>query len=108
MTQHSVGLLNDLPLESGTKVEIQNGTIAIFRIDDAVYAIDDLCSHAEASLSEGEVFDLSVECPRHGAEFDVTTGAVGSLPATRSVATYVTEIRDGEVFVTVEPEATDE
>ena len=108
MTQHSIGLFNDLPLESGTKIEIRDEVIAVFRIGDSVHAINDLCSHAEASLADGEVFGVNVECPRHGAEFDVTTGAVRSLPATRSVATYATEIRDGEVFITIEECATDE
>jgi 3-phenylpropionate/trans-cinnamate dioxygenase ferredoxin subunit len=85
------------------RVEVAGHRIALFRIDDAVYAIGDRCSHAEASLAEGELFDHTVECPRHGSEFDVRTGIPGSLPATRPVPVYAVEIVDGEVFTTLEP-----
>jgi 3-phenylpropionate/trans-cinnamate dioxygenase ferredoxin subunit len=79
------------------------GIASPVRIEDSVYAIGDRCSHAEASLAEGEVWDWSVECPRHGSEFDIRTGLPGTLPATRPVAVYELEIVDGEVFTTVEP-----
>lgn len=108
MSQHPVGSLESLPNHAGFKLEIADERIAVFRVDDAVYAIGDRCSHAEASLAEGELFDLEVECPRHGAEFDITTGKQLSLPATKPVPTYQTEIRDGEVFVTIEDEDTHE
>jgi 3-phenylpropionate/trans-cinnamate dioxygenase ferredoxin subunit len=74
--------------------------VAIFRIGDDVYAIGDRCSHAEASLAEGEVFDHEVECPRHGAEFDLGTGAPGSLPATTPVPVYDVAVQDGDVYLT--------
>lgn len=108
MTEHRVGLLESLPNMAGSKFEVNDRRLALFRIDDAVYVIGDVCSHAEASLSEGELFDHEVECPRHGAEFDIRTGKQLSLPATKPVPTYQTEIRDGEVFVTIEDEATNE
>jgi 3-phenylpropionate/trans-cinnamate dioxygenase ferredoxin subunit len=75
--------------------------IALFRVDDAVYAIGDRCSHAEASLSEGELFDDEVECPRHGAVFDVTSGEPLSLPATAPVPTYAVKVEEGDVYVEV-------
>ncbi|OFW64222.1 MAG: hypothetical protein A2135_08505 [Actinobacteria bacterium RBG_16_67_15] len=93
----------DLPVGRGVLVQAEGHRIALFRIDDSVYAIGDRCSHAEASLAEGELWDHSVECPRHGSEFDVRTGLPGTLPATRPVAVYDLEIVDGEVFTTVEP-----
>jgi 3-phenylpropionate/trans-cinnamate dioxygenase ferredoxin subunit len=74
----------------------------MFRVGDEVYAVGDTCSHAEASLAEGEVFDMSVECPRHGSEFDLRTGAPSSLPATSPVPTYDVSIEDGTVYVTLE------
>ena len=100
-----VGPLAELPQGAGTKVEDGDIRIAVFRIGDDVYAIGDRCSHAEASLSEGEVFCPDGECPRHGSEFDVTTGKPGSLPATQPVPTYAVEIVDGDVFVVVTEEA---
>ena len=66
-----------------------------------VFAIGDRCSHAEASLSEGEVFDHEVECPRHGSTFDLRTGKPQSLPATKPVPTYLVQIEDGNVYVEV-------
>lgn len=95
--------LADLPMGRGHRVEVAGHRIALFRIDDAVYAVGDRCSHAEASLSEGEVYDRIVECPRHGSEFDLVTGVPGTLPATRPVAVYELEIVDGEVFTDLEP-----
>jgi 3-phenylpropionate/trans-cinnamate dioxygenase ferredoxin subunit len=100
----SVGNLVDLPDGRGVKVETSGHRIALFRIGDAAYAIGDRCSHAEASLAEGEVFETDVECPRHGSEFSILTGEPNSFPATRPVPTYTVEIVDGEVFLEVEPQ----
>jgi 3-phenylpropionate/trans-cinnamate dioxygenase ferredoxin subunit len=94
--------LEKLPRDRGVRVKVGDHRIAMFRIDDEVYAVGDKCSHAEASLAEGEVFDGSVECPRHGSEFDLRTGAPSSLPATSPVPTYDVSIEDGTVYVTLE------
>jgi 3-phenylpropionate/trans-cinnamate dioxygenase ferredoxin component len=94
----------DLPLVGGHRVEIGSAPIALFRVGDSVYALADRCSHAEASLSEGEVFGTEVECPRHGAVFDLATGKALSLPATRPVAVLPTVVEDGNVFVEWEAE----
>ncbi len=75
----------------------------MFRLGDEVYAIGDRCSHAEASLAEGEVFDGAVECPRHGSEFDLATGDPGSFPATKPVPVYTASVEDGDVYLTLEP-----
>ena len=99
----SVGNLADLPDGRGVRVETAGHRIAVFRLGEAAYAIGDRCSHAEASLSEGEVFETDVECPRHGSEFSLLTGEPGSLPATRPVPRYVVEVVDGEVFLDLEP-----
>ena len=74
----------------------------MFRVDGDVYAIGDRCSHAEASLSEGELDDTEVECPLHGAVFDITSGDALSLPATRPVPSYRAEVRDGAIFLQLE------
>jgi 3-phenylpropionate/trans-cinnamate dioxygenase ferredoxin subunit len=88
----------------GTCVEVAGHRIAVFNVNGDLYAIGDRCSHAEASLAEGELFDFDVECPRHGSEFDVRTGKPGSLPATRSVPVYELSIDGGTVTVLLEPE----
>lgn len=98
-----VSALGDLPDGRGVRVETLGHRIAVFRIGDDVYAIGDRCSHAEASLAEGELFGKDVECPRHGSEFDIATGHPGSLPATRPVPVYRVEVDGGVVFLTLEP-----
>jgi len=97
-----IASLTDLPDGRGVRVDLPGHRIAVFRLADRVHAVADRCSHAEASLAEGEVFDGSVECPRHGAEFDLSTGEPASLPATRPLAVYPAEVEDGEVYLEVE------
>ncbi len=96
--------LDQLPKDRGVRVKVGDNRIAMFRIENDVYAIGDVCSHAEASLAEGEVWDRSVECPRHGSEFDLETGVPSSLPATASVPTYEVSVEDGKVFLMLEDE----
>lgn len=93
---------DELPRDRGVRVIVGDHRIALFRVGDDVYAIGDRCSHAEASLSEGEVFDEAVECPRHGSEFDLRTGEPASLPATSPVPTYDVTVEDGTVYLTLE------
>lgn len=97
-----VGRLDGLPRDRGVRVEVGAHRIAVFRVGDDVYAIGDRCSHAEASLSEGEIFDTEVECPRHGSEFDLKTGEPMSLPATSPVPTYQVAVEEGTVFLILE------
>jgi 3-phenylpropionate/trans-cinnamate dioxygenase ferredoxin component len=97
-----VGALDSLPRQKGIRVTVGETRIAMFRIGDDVYAIGDRCSHAEASLAEGELYGTDVECPRHGSEFDVTTGEPHSLPATSPVPTYEVSVESGTVFLILE------
>lgn len=99
-----IGVLEALPESKGVRFDIGSHRVAVFRIGDEVFAVGDRCSHAEASLSEGEVYDCIVECPRHGSEFDLRTGEVLSLPATKPVPTYPVAVEDGYVFLTLEEE----
>jgi len=100
-----VAPLLELPEGRGVRVEVDDERIAVFRSGDTVHAIGDRCSHAEASLAEGEVFDGAVECPRHGSPFDLVTGEPGSLPATTAVPVFPTAVRDGVVYLTIEGES---
>ena len=103
MTWLAVAMLEDLPEGRGVRVESGEHRIAVFRVGDRVYAIGDRCSHAEASLSEGELFGTEIECPRHGSAFDLETGRPLTLPATRPVPVYEVRVEEGEVQVEVEP-----
>ncbi len=77
--------------------------IAVVRIEDDVYAIGDICSHANVSLSEGDVWcdEKEIECPKHSSTFDLLTGEPVTLPATQPVPVFGARVVDGEVVVTV-------
>ncbi len=83
------------------QVVVRGELIGLYRAGDEVFAINDVCTHEEAYLSEGE-FDaeeLEVECPLHGSRFNVVTGDVRILPATRPIATYDVKIEGADVLV---------
>ncbi len=73
--------------------------VAIARNGDEFFAIQDVCSHAEVALSEGEVTDCTIECWMHGSRFDLRTGKPTGLPATEPVATFPIEVRGDEIYV---------
>jgi 3-phenylpropionate/trans-cinnamate dioxygenase ferredoxin component len=94
-----VGPVDAIP-DGGVKI-VQSGSlfIGVYRIDGQLYAIEDRCSHDDGPLCEGEREGFCVICPRHGATFDLRTGAVLSLPATEDVESFPVVVRDGEAFV---------
>jgi 3-phenylpropionate/trans-cinnamate dioxygenase ferredoxin subunit len=94
-----VASLDLLPDGAGARVEAAGRRLALFRRGAEVFALGDRCSHAEASLADGEVFGYTVECPRHSATFDLRSGAALSLPATHPAPVYPTEVVGGEVYV---------
>jgi 3-phenylpropionate/trans-cinnamate dioxygenase ferredoxin component len=75
--------------------------IAVFRLNDGFYATEDTCSHAQASLSAGDIDleECTVECPYHASQFEIRTGRVLSLPASKPLKTYPVKIEGDEVFV---------
>ena len=73
--------------------------VAIFKLDDGIFAIDNICSHEYSQLAEGMVVNCDVYCPKHGSRFDIKTGAVKDFPATRGVKTFPVKIEDGFVWV---------
>jgi 3-phenylpropionate/trans-cinnamate dioxygenase ferredoxin subunit len=95
--------LDELPSGTARKVEIAGIAVAVVRIDDDVYAIGDVCTHAEVSLSEGEVWcdQREIECPKHGSAFDLTTGEPMTLPATQPVPVFDASVVDGQIVVSV-------
>jgi 3-phenylpropionate/trans-cinnamate dioxygenase ferredoxin component len=99
MIRHPVASFAELSEGVGLKVELGEHRVAVFLVDGEVFAIGDRCSHAEASLSEGEIYDHEVECPRHGSAFDIRTGDPLSLPATTAVPVYRASVDGGTVYV---------
>jgi len=94
-----------------TTAEVREGTahvveagghrIALCNTGEGVYAIADLCSHDDGPLDQGRLNGSQIECPRHGARFDVTTGKALCLPAVRPVKTYATRIDGDSIAVDV-------
>ena len=68
------------------------------RIGDEYFVIEDVCSHDGQPLTDGPLADCSIACPRHGARFDLKTGAALCMPATKAIRTFQVEIRDGEIW----------
>jgi len=94
-------------LEDGAphRVELGGVPVAVVRAEGQVFAINDICSHANVSLSEGEVEDCTIECWLHGSTFDLRTGKPSGLPATRPVPVYPVKIVGDDVLVSVNQES---
>lgn len=90
-----------IPPGHAARVEIGELPVALFNLGGEFHCLDDTCSHALASLSEGELHpdECSVECPLHGSQFDLRTGDPVSLPAVEPVMVHEVELRDGELWV---------
>jgi len=98
---------DDLPAGTARRFEIGGVAVAVVRIGDDVYAIGDVCSHANVSLSGGEVWcdERELECPKHGSTFSLVDGSPSTLPATQPVPVFDATVVDGEIVVTVSLEA---
>ena len=94
--------LSDLSDGEAIGVEIGGEPVAIARADGEVYAIRDVCSHAEVPLSEGEVDGCTIECWLHGSRFDLRTGKPTGMPATEPVPVYPVKIEGDDVLVAIE------
>ena len=97
--------IDELAPGTARRVDVGGVAVAVVRIDDDVYAIGDVCSHADVSLSDGEVWctERELECPRHGSAFSLLTGSPSTLPATRPVPVFEAAVVDGQVVVSVSP-----
>lgn len=102
MSTHRVARFSDLEEGVGLRIEIADHRIAVFLVDGVLFALGDRCSHAEASLSEGEVFGTEVECPRHGSSFELSTGEPRSLPATKPVPVYRVWSEGDDLYLAVD------
>jgi len=94
--------LSDIPEEGAIRVELEGIPICLARSGGEVFAISDLCSHADVSLAEGDIEDGEVECWLHGSRFNLRTGQPSGLPATKPVATYPVTVEGDDVLVKLE------
>lgn len=93
--------VTELPAGGRLLTEVDERMIAVFRVGDAVYAIDDVCTHDGGPLAEGELSGYEIACPRHGAKFDIRTGAALTMPATQPTPSHEAKIENGAVWVRV-------
>lgn len=82
-----------------TKIEVEDLVLAVFKVEDTIYAIDDQCTHGPGSLSEGELDGHYIECDFHQGGFDVRTGEPVVPPCMIPVRTYEVTVENGHVFI---------
>jgi 3-phenylpropionate/trans-cinnamate dioxygenase ferredoxin subunit len=96
----NVATVDEIPLGDSKLVEIGFTGIALFNLDGEIYAIEDMCTHDGGPLVEGTVVNgCEVKCPRHGARFDIRTGAALSFPAFEPTRTFAVRIEGNQVWV---------
>jgi 3-phenylpropionate/trans-cinnamate dioxygenase ferredoxin component len=100
--------VGDLEPDSARRVDVDGLRLAVVRIGDDWYAIADRCSHADESLSEGDVWseEREIECPKHGSTFSLLTGEPQTLPATRAVPVYEVRVEGSDVMLVVSGDET--
>lgn len=98
-----VASLDDLVPGEPLLVRVGETPVCLVNVDGVVLAVHDTCTHALESLSGGWVEGDRIECPRHGAQFDLRTGEAMTPPATRPLPTYRVEVRDGRVLLDPAP-----
>ena len=103
MPEIQVCKVGDVSPNSAIRVDKDGHRLAVVRIGDDWYVLDDRCSHAEASIAEGEVWpdECEIECPKHGSAFSLKTGEPLTLPATQPVPTYTVRVDGDNVLVRV-------
>jgi 3-phenylpropionate/trans-cinnamate dioxygenase ferredoxin subunit len=98
-----VAAVDEIPPGSARRVHVNGRAVALVNVRGTIYAIDDVCTHEDESLSEGPVVGEIITCPKHGSRFHVPTGRVLSLPAVRPVNTYAVTVDGDDVLVAPEP-----
>ncbi len=98
-TWHRVAALDAVKEGEALPVKLGDTAIALYRLDGQVHAIDDVCTHEFALLSQGFVEDGAIECPLHAARFDIATGRCLAAPAERDLRTYPVRIDGNDVYV---------
>ncbi|MBI3317884.1 MAG: non-heme iron oxygenase ferredoxin subunit [Candidatus Omnitrophica bacterium] len=94
-----VASTSDLAAGGAKLVEAEGHTIALFNVNGEFYAIDNTCTHVGGPLAEGMVEGAEVECPWHGAKFNVKTGEVLTPPAGENVASYKVRVSDSDIEI---------
>ena len=106
MTYERVCALSEVPEDGSLRIELADIDVAVVQLDGEVYAIQDVCSHADVPLTDGDVDDVdgapTIECALHGSCFDLRTGQPTNLPATEPVPVYPVRVEGDDVLVDVD------
>jgi len=89
----------EVPDPGKTLVEVEGEMVALFHVGGQFYALDDVCTHDGGPLADGELRDYKIACPRHGAKFDIRTGAALTMPAVRPTRSHEVKVDAGGVWV---------
>jgi 3-phenylpropionate/trans-cinnamate dioxygenase ferredoxin subunit len=95
----TVARVGEIPPGGVKVVRLDDQSVAVFNVDGAYFALEDVCTHDGGPLAEGSLVGDVIECPRHGAKFNVRTGAVLAFPATAPVPTYAVRVDGDEIQV---------
>ncbi len=95
----AVAPVDDLPSGERLFVEIDEQPIVVFNIAGGYFAIADVCSHDDGPVGDGELSGYEIQCPRHGALFDVRNGQVLSLPAIVDIPAYPVRVVEGQIEI---------
>ena len=102
MARYRVASVDELPSDTLKRVEAGHTPVCLAHAEDGhFYALNDICTHEEFNLSDGELWNLDVECPQHGSRFSLITGKVTGLPAVVPATTYAVTVEGADVFVEV-------
>jgi 3-phenylpropionate/trans-cinnamate dioxygenase ferredoxin subunit len=96
-----VATRSEVPAGGRKVLEIDGRAIALFHVEGSFYAIDDVCTHDGGPLAEGELIGVEIQCPRHGARFDVRTGRPLCMPAIEPVSVHPVEVRGDDIYLSV-------
>ncbi|MDA7977173.1 MAG: non-heme iron oxygenase ferredoxin subunit [Pirellulales bacterium] len=96
---HAVARTSEVSDPGKILVEVEEQLVALFHVDGQFYALDDVCTHDGGPLADGELDGCQIICPRHGARFDIKTGAALTMPATFPTQSHEVKIEDGQVYV---------
>jgi len=102
LASYRVASVDDLPGETMKRVEAGDIPVCLAHAEDGnFYALNDVCTHEEFSLCDGELWGMDVECPQHGSRFNLATGKVTGLPAVIPAQTYPVRVEGSDIYVEV-------
>ena len=94
-----VAKVGDLPPGERMFYDFEDVTVTVFNVDGKFYCIEDVCTHDGGPVGDGNLFEFCIECPRHGALFDIRDGSVVSMPAVVPVPTYEVKVEGDDILV---------